>query len=65
VVHAFNPSTLKAEADLWDASLVYSTSSRTLKATQRNSLKKKEGRKEEKIKLLHSWLEPLCLPPGF
>jgi hypothetical protein len=46
VAHAFNPSTLKVErqVDLCDlkASLIYRTSSRSAKATQRNPVSEKE-----------------------
>jgi hypothetical protein len=45
VTHAFNPSTWEAEAEgflEFEASLVYTVSSRTAMATQRNSVSKKQ-----------------------
>ena len=54
VAHAFNPSTQEAEqADLFkfEASLVYETSFRTARATQRNSASKKQNKtKQNKTK---------------
>jgi hypothetical protein len=41
VAHAFNPSTWEAEAGEFEASLVYKVSSRTARATQKNTVKKK------------------------
>jgi hypothetical protein len=45
VVHAFNPSTWEAEA-----SLVYRGSSRTTRATQRNSASKNQTKPNQKTK---------------
>ena len=58
VAHTFNPSTWEAEAEAggfliseFEASLVYKVSSRTSKATQRNScLEKQKTTKKEKRK---------------
>jgi hypothetical protein len=44
VVHTFNPSTWVSE---FEASLVYRVSSRTARATQRNSVSKEEEEEEE------------------
>ena len=46
MAHAFNPSTWEAEAGgflSFEASLLYIASSRTARAIQRNSIKKKWG----------------------
>jgi hypothetical protein len=50
VVHAFNPSTQKAEAGgflEFEASLVYKVNSRTARATQRNPVLKNQKKKKE------------------
>jgi hypothetical protein len=54
-VVAFNPSTWKAEAGKFlefKASLVYSVSFRTGRATKRNPIQKKK--REKKVSILHS-----------
>jgi hypothetical protein len=60
VAHAFNPSTWEAEAGRiseFKARLVYKVSSRTARATQRNSVsknKKTKKRKKERKKVSQS-----------
>jgi hypothetical protein len=56
VVHAFNPSTLEAEAGGFlssrpKASLVYKVSSRTARAIQRNPVSKNKNKQTNKQKL--------------
>jgi hypothetical protein len=51
-VHIFNPSSPEAEASGFPGHLVYRVSSRTARATQRNSVSERKGkeRKEERGK---------------
>jgi hypothetical protein len=51
VVHIFNPSTWEAETvSEFEASLVYSVSSRTARAIQRNPVSKNKTKQKNKIK---------------
>ena len=50
MAHAFNSSPLEAEAvrSLFQTSLIYRASSKTVRATQRNPVSNKQTRREEK-----------------
>jgi hypothetical protein len=51
VAHTFSPSTWEAEAgrsSQFNISLVYRTSSRTVRATQRNSISKKKSKEKRR-----------------
>ena len=57
-MHAYNPSK-KADVYEFEASLVYRTSSRTAKATQRNQISKKTKQQQNTNKKLKCSKQPL------